>query len=55
VRHADTWCCPGARRRLWGQWWRRSWGPIPSGIGGYTWGMDEKTRIRLTKYSQKAG
>jgi hypothetical protein len=25
------------------------------GMGGYTWRMDEKTRIRLTKYSQKAG
>jgi hypothetical protein len=24
-------------------------------LGGYTHAMDEKTRIRLTKYSQKAG
>jgi hypothetical protein len=31
------------------------WRPVPVGIGGYTWHMDEKTRIRLTKYSQKAG
>lgn len=36
ARHAGTWCCPGARRRIWGLWSRRSWRPVPAGIGGYT-------------------
>jgi putative glycosyltransferase (TIGR04348 family) len=46
---------PGREKAVLGRMVEEVVGAGSDGNRGYTWHMDEKTRIRLTKYSQKAG